>query len=114
MRMDVKQAEAFWNAAREQVQDRIARLRDSLTFDGALALPEADCSDIVVLDREVQLTVFRQSTLAMLPGQVLVTVQVSRHSMGGVTSAKVEQGLVFSRGIPPREATVQELADSGS
>ncbi|HTU68307.1 MAG TPA: hypothetical protein VMF52_20360 [Steroidobacteraceae bacterium] len=105
-------AEAFRAAALQEIETRIARFR-TLTYDESLALPEADFSDIVITAREVQVTVFRQIAPPSLPDQILLTVQIARHSMGGVVAFRLERGLVYSRNAPPRDATEQELRDSG-
>ncbi len=107
------QAEEFWNEVVRIVEAHAAGLRDSLSFDDALALPAAESSDIVIQGKEVVLTVFRQADVPSLKDQVLVTVQVSRHTMGGMSTSFRERGLVFSAGAPPRQATEEELRDSG-
>ena len=97
------------------VQREIERLRAGLTFEKARELPQAEGRDVVVAGREVQLTIFRQ-TDAGIPGRgVLVTVQVARFGLGGTNTYRVERGLVFSPGVPARNATQEELvASSGS
>ena len=106
-------AEEFWNEAVKVVEAHAARLGDSLSFDDALALPAAESSDIVILGKEVLLTIFRQSDVPSLKDQVLVTVQVSRQTMGGMSTSLRERGLVFSADAPPRQATEEELKVSG-
>jgi len=110
----VKQAEAFKAETDRAIDARIAQLRDTLTFASAGALPEAQFEDIVIAGKEVSFTVFRQSKVPFLQGQVLVTVQVARHGLGGVVSFHAEKGLVFSAGAPVRDATTQELQDSNA
>jgi hypothetical protein len=110
----VKQPEAFAVEAERAVDTRIAQLRSTLAFATASALPEAQFEDVVIAGKEVLFTVFRQSNIPFLAGQVLVTVQVARHGLGGVVSFQTEKGLVFSPGHPVRDATPQELQDSGS
>jgi hypothetical protein len=95
------------------VNAEIERLRAELTFDQARALPEADGKDIVVAGKEVQLTVFRQSDVGFLKGDVLVTVQIARFGLGGVVTYRTERGLVFSPATAPRDATQTELQNSG-
>jgi hypothetical protein len=106
-------AEEFWSEAEKFIEAHAQGLRDSLTYEDVLALPEADSRDIVILGKEVLLTIFRQSDVPALEGQVLVTVQVSRHTLGGMSTSLRERGLVFSAGNPPRPATEQEMRDSG-
>lgn len=108
------QAEVFWSEAVRVVEAHAASLAESLTFEDALALPAAESTDIVILGREVLLTIFRQSDVPFLAGQVLVTVQVSRHTMGGMSTSLRERGLVFSVDAPPRQATEDELRNSGA
>jgi len=110
----VKQAEAFTVEAERAVDARIATLRSTLAFETAGALPEAQFEDIVIAGKEVLFTVFRQSNIPFMPGQVLVTVQVARHGLGGVVSFQAEKGLVFSSDAGVRDATTRELQDSGT
>jgi hypothetical protein len=109
----VKLAELFKAEAIKEVDARIAQLRTTKTFETSGALPEAHAEDIVVAGREVQLMIFRQSNVPFLAGQVLVTVQIARHGMGGVSLFQVEKGLVFSPSAPARDATTEELQRSG-
>ena len=108
-----KLAELFKAEAIKEVDARVAELRSTRSFETASSLPEAHAEDIVVAGREVQLMIFRQSSVPLLAGQVLVTVQISRHGMGGVLLFRTERGLVFSPGMPARDATAEELQQSG-
>jgi len=110
----MKLAEKFREEALATLDTRIAALRNTHSLETASALPEAHFEDVVIAGREVQLTVFRQSKVPFLDGQVLVTVQIARHGLGGVKSFHVERGLVFSAGASARDATARELEDSGS
>src|SRR5687768_5662289 len=83
---------AFKLAVEDTLLKRVDQLRGSLDYRGALSLPQAAGEDIVVAGKEVQLTTFRQ----VVPSGVLVTVQIARHSMGGVLTFKSEKGLVFA------------------
>ena len=105
--------EAFKQDALAEVQRHVQRLRNELTYEAAKALPEADGSDVVVEGREVALTIFRQAGLPMLGDGILVTVQISRRALGGMVSFHTERGLVFEPIGAPRDATEQELLDSG-
>jgi hypothetical protein len=109
----VTQTQVFKNAAVEVVQSHIERLRTSLSFADALALPEASAQDIVVAGKEVQLAIHRYASLPFLSGKVLVVVLIARHVLGGMASFHTERGLVFSPGGAPRDATDQELQNSG-
>lgn len=113
MGSQVKAAELFKAEAIKEVDARVAQLRTARTFESASALPEAHAEDIVIAGREVQLMIFRQSNVPFLPGQVLVTVQIARHGMGGVLLFQTEKGLVFSADAPARDATIEELQRSG-
>lgn len=105
---------AQFNAEAARVlQERVEHLRATLSHADALRLPEAKGEDIVVAGKEVQLTIFRQADIEFLNGQVLVTVQVARFGLGGVTSFHMERGVVFSAGAPPRDATEEELRLTG-
>lgn len=110
--MKMTPKEAFEKEALAAMQAQIARLRESLTYAGALALPEARGEDIVVARKEVQLMIYRQSNIQSLAGKVLVTVQLARHAMGGVPTYHLERGLIFSSDDTVREATEQELVNS--
>lgn len=110
----MKLAEAFTVEAERAIDARIAQLRSTLAFATAGALPEAQYEDIVIAGKEVLFTVFRQSSIPFLAGQVLLTVQVARHGLGGVVSFQTEKGLVFSPDAAVRDATARELQDSGS
>ena len=105
--------EAFSRAAVAEVQRQVQRLRHELTYEAAKELPEAVGCDVVIEGREAALTVFRQAGLPMLGEGVLVTVQIARHGLGGIVSFHTERGLVFGPHGDPRDATEQELRDSG-
>jgi hypothetical protein len=105
--------EAFNQAALAEVQRHIQRLRNELTYEAAKALPESEGSDVVIEGREVALTIFRQVGLPVLGDNVLVTVQIARHALGGIVSFHTERGLVFGPLGAPRDATQQELLESG-
>jgi hypothetical protein len=108
----VKLAEAFRNEALRAIEAQLALFKDTLHLAAAALLPQAQSRDIVLVGREAQLTIFRQMDRP-LPGHVLVTVQVARHSLGGVSTLRFEKGLVYSPGDLVREATDQELQASG-
>lgn len=104
----VSLATRFREEAVAELESRRERLRSALSFDEAKALPSIDISDVVFAGREAHLTIFRQD----LGTQVLVTLQVARHGLGGVTSLRIEKGLVFSPEEAPRDATDAELEAS--
>ena len=103
----------FNKEALSTIQSEVDRLKAGLTFAQARALPEAEGRDIVIAGKEVQLTTFRQAELRFLKGDVLITVQVARFGLGGMTSYHTERGLIFSPHSPPRDATDDELMESG-
>jgi hypothetical protein len=103
----------FNDEALAVVTAEVDRMRGELTFSQALALPQATGRDIVVAGKEVQLTIWRQTDLHLLKGDVLITVQVARFGLGGMVTYQTERGLVFSPGAPPRDATPVELQNSG-
>lgn len=106
--------ETFNQEAMELVQGEVDRLRAELTFDKAREIPRADGRDVVVAGKEVQLMIFRQTEPEFLQGRVLVTVQAARFALGGTNTFRIERGLIFAPGEPPRDATETELAESGS
>ena len=107
----MKLAEAFKTAALIEVEAQIDRLRHSLDFDNALALPERQSRNIAICGREAQFTLFRQLDRPH-PGAVLVTAQVARHALGGITTLCFERGLVIVRDAPARDATEDELSQT--
>ena len=80
-----------------------------MSFGDASALPWASIEDVVVLDKEVQLTVFQQAGLPRAPEAILVTIQLLRAGLGGTINFKLERGLVFTPDGSIREATEGEL-----
>jgi hypothetical protein len=107
-------AEKFREEATGVARELAARLRETLTFAEAILLPESNSQDIVVAGKEAQLTIYRQVGVSSQDGQVLVTVQVARHALGGVVSFHIEKGIVFSPTVPARDATEKELLASGA
>jgi hypothetical protein len=105
--------EVFNQAALDEVQRHVQRLRNTLTYEDAKALPQVDGRGVVIEGREVALTIFRQADLPILGNGVLVTVQIARHALGGAISFHTERGLVFEPQGAPRDATEQELQNSG-
>lgn len=106
-------ATTFKEESLEVVRQLVEQLRQTLSFSDALSLREADAQDILVAGKEVQLTIYRQANVPFLPGHVLITVQLARHGLGGVVLHHIERGLVFSAAAATRDATEQELLDSG-
>jgi len=75
--------------------------------------PEATSEECLVAGEKASLTVFRQNSPYKLEGKVLVTVQVAKPVMLGMGSAHFERGLVFSPNEESREATENELQNTG-
>lgn len=67
------------------IRSRIAQLR-KLTFAKAAALPETVEEERVILNRKCTLTVFVQRSPYFLSDQTLVTVQVARFGVLGVSA----------------------------
>jgi hypothetical protein len=95
--------------AQSLIDARIGRLR-GLKFAEVAALPEAAGEETVVAGRKCALTVFVQKVFS---DQLLVTVQVARRGLLGLASFHTERGLIFSREGGVREATSEELQNSG-
>ena len=74
-------------------RDQLAKF-ESLSFEEAAKIPRAEARDIVVANKEVQMTVFRQNGIPDIEDAVLITVQISRASLGGIVNFQHEQGLV--------------------
>lgn len=104
--------EAYQLEADALIRSRIAQLR-TLTFAKAAALPETAAEERVILKRRCALTVFVQHSPYLLSDQTLVTVQVARLGVLGVSSYHIERGLVFSPDGSIRDATEEELQNSG-
>ena len=94
------------------IRSRIEELR-TLTFANATVLPETVGEERIILSRKCALTVFVQHSPHFLPEQILVTVQVARFGVLGLSSYHVERGLVFSPDGSIRDATEEDLQNSG-
>jgi hypothetical protein len=94
--------------AKALVQARVALLR-GLKFVEVEALPETAGEETLVSGKPCTLTVFVQRIFL---DQLLVTIQVARHGNLGI-SYHTESGLVFSPDGTVREATSDELINSG-
>jgi hypothetical protein len=102
----------FIAEADQLIEARIRELR-GLTFEQARSLPEVAGADQIVGGFKATVTTFRQESPYELTGMTLVTVLVARPRWFGVTAHHIERGLVFSPEGPVREATVEELENSG-
>ena len=104
------------NKYREEVERVIdGRIRDlrGKSFDEASALPEVASEDCLFAGEKVSVTVFRQNSPYQLDGKVLITVLVAKPELLGMTSTHIERGLVFSPNEAVREATQDELQNTG-
>ena len=89
------------------LEERMAKYQ-GLTFEQASALPEVVASDVEIGRQVCTLTVFNE-----LRGSStrLVTFQLARRGVLGLTSYHVERGLTFSTEAQAREATDPELQE---
>lgn len=91
------------------MMDRIAALR-KLTLDEVRALPEISDQEMKVGKYNWSLTEFVQK----LPSdEILVVLQASRPSFFGLSSVGTERGVIFSPSGGVRDATTEELIESG-
>ena len=102
----------FENEARTTAENKIAELRKH-SFSDVTDLPGAVLDDIVVGNKEVQMTVFKQQGIPALGESILITVQLTRAGLGGVINYQLELGLVFSPDGEVRDATEEELLATG-
>jgi len=102
----------FKEEAEKIIDSRIEELRDK-TFEEASALPEAISEDCLVAEEKATVTVFRQNSPYQLEGKVLITIQVAKPVLLGLASSNTERGLLFSPNGEVREATANELQNSG-
>ncbi|MGI9290412.1 MAG: hypothetical protein ACR2QG_03935 [Gammaproteobacteria bacterium] len=102
----------FYQEAGSVAEQKIAALK-KLSFAEAADLPGAVLDDIVVGSKEVQMTVFKQQGIHALGDSILITVQLTRAGLGGVINYQLEKGLVFFPDGEVRDATEQELQDTG-
>ena len=103
---------AFEAEAKSVIEAKLDELRQ-LSFSDASCLPGALAEDIVVAQKEVQLTIFRQQGIPEDPEAVLVTVQLARAGVGGLVSFHEEGALVFHEDGALRDATQDELLATG-
>ena len=91
------------------IESEISRLR-KLGYTDVSALPEAEGKEITLATKKCSLTSYVQR---LDTGELLVTIQVARPRLFGLMSMHRENGLIFSQHGQVREATDQELAESG-
>ena len=95
--------------AQELIQSRVAELQ-RLSYRDVQSLPEARGHEVVIRGRKCSLTTFVQK----LPsGELLATIQLAEPRSLGMASMHMERGLVFGARGGVREATAEELQNSG-
>jgi hypothetical protein len=95
--------------AQELIQSRLAELR-SLSYSDVQRLPEALGRNVIIQGRKCSLTTFVQK----LPsGELLATVQIAEPRLLGMVSMHMEHGVVFGVRGGVRDATAEELRNSG-
>jgi len=91
------------------IDGRISQLQ-SHSFSDIDALPETSGEDVFIGGVRCALTTYVQR---LRSGELLATVQLATPTPLGFGSVHSERGLVFSARGGPREATSEELQDSG-
>jgi hypothetical protein len=95
--------------AQELIQSRLAELR-GLSYRDVQGFSEVHVRDVMLQGRMCSLTTFVQK----LPsGALLASVQVAQPRFLGLVSMHMERGLVFEEQGGVREATAEELQNSG-
>ena len=87
------------------LEERLPSLK-ALTFSQAAALPEGQEETL----GPYKLTTFHQH---LTGNRHLVTLQLSKPYFFGLFGSHWERGVVFAEGSVPREATAEELMNSG-
>ena len=105
----MKSDPAFEVEVKRLLQERVASLR-RLTPAEVATRPEANGEKRIIGGYKCTFTVLHQ---LLKPNRHLVTVQVARPTRLGMASSHWEQGLVFVEGDEPRDATEEELRDTG-
>ena len=96
--------------ARAIVDGRLPALA-SLSYEQASLLPEVgDEAEVLLGNRTASVATFRQTIGNQ---QVLVTVVVALHYLGGIYSRSISDGFVFEAGHAPRAATEDEIMMNG-
>lgn len=88
---------------------RISQLQQR-SFNDVAGLPEASGEDVLVDGKKCALTTYVQK---LRSGEVLATVQFASPTFLGLGSWHTERGLIFSLTGIVREATPEELQDTG-
>ena len=99
----------FYEASEKLLEDRLESLR-TLTFDEVQALPETSDHEVTLAGYRCHLTEFAQT---LVKGKLLLTIQVAKPEWFGLCALVQERGLIFTDDGQVREATLQELIESG-
>lgn len=95
--------------AQQMIEARISKLKGS-SFNDVAALPEANGEELLIDGKKCALTTYVQN---LSSGELLATVQFASPMVLGLGSWHTERGLIFSvRGFV-REATPEELQNTG-
>ncbi|MEY2408098.1 MAG: hypothetical protein QOF48_768 [Verrucomicrobiota bacterium] len=93
----------------EMIDARISQLQ-ARSFNDVGALPEASGEDVLMDGKKCALTTYVQK---LSSGELLATVQFALPTLLGLGSRHTERGLVFSLTGLVREATPEELQNTG-
>jgi len=91
------------------IEARISQLQSS-SFNEIAALPISKGEDVLIEGRKCTLTTYVQKLSSR---ELLATVQIAAPMLLGLGSAHTERGLIFSVGGLVREATSEELQNTG-
>jgi hydroxymethylglutaryl-CoA reductase len=100
-------------SAEPEVQQMIEAVISQLqrnSFNDIAALPEAKGQDVLIDGKKGALTTYVQR---LSSGELLVTVQIASPILLGFGSVHTERGLIFSANGFLREATSEELQNTG-
>lgn len=93
----------------QMIDKRISQLQKK-SFNDVAALPEASGEDVLVDGKKCALITYVQK---LSSGELLATVQFASPMLLGLGSRHSERGLIFSLTGFAREATPEELQDTG-
>jgi hypothetical protein len=93
----------------QMIEARISQLRRS-SFKEIAALPKAQGEDVMIDGERCALTTYVQK---LKSDELVATVQIASSTLLGLTSLHTERGLIFSATGSVREATSEELQNTG-
>jgi hypothetical protein len=93
----------------QMIDARISQLQ-MRSFNDVAALPEASGEDVLIGGKKCALTTYMQK---LSSGELLATVQFASPMLLGLVSRHTERGLIFSPTGVVREATPEELQNTG-